>query len=195
MSRNRPTHRRKLCRSVIDEGAARKFWLTLWWREPDSNLRYRGRRRACGRSLRAQRVKTDPAKGSSDQTVACLGLPKKTRKDKPWETAGKRHKPGDPLTIEGHPVPIAGNYVVFSTPADALAVNPPVIATYYKGEPTEYWHNTPISRAIKPLVIRNNHRCLRIPNKQQQPHRHIHYRNIEEAKLKEILTQLRESVT
>ena len=42
------------------------------WREPDSNLRYRGRRRACGRSLRAQRVETDPAKGSSDQTVACL---------------------------------------------------------------------------------------------------------------------------
>src|SRR6516165_6616625 len=45
---------------------------TLRWREPDSNLRYRGRRRACGRSLRAQRVETDPAKGSSDQTVACL---------------------------------------------------------------------------------------------------------------------------
>ena len=45
---------------------------TRRWREPDSNLRYRGRRRACGRSLRAQRVETDPAKGSSDQTVACL---------------------------------------------------------------------------------------------------------------------------
>jgi hypothetical protein len=43
---------------------------TQRWREPDSNLRYRGRRRACGRSLRAQRVETDPAKGSSDQTVA-----------------------------------------------------------------------------------------------------------------------------
>ena len=45
---------------------------TRCWREPDSNLRYSGRRRACGRSLRAQRVETDPAKGSSDQTVACL---------------------------------------------------------------------------------------------------------------------------
>ena len=45
---------------------------TRRWRELDSNLRYRGRRQACGRSLRAQRVETDPAKESSDQTVAWL---------------------------------------------------------------------------------------------------------------------------
>jgi hypothetical protein len=48
---------------------------TLLWREPDSNLRYRGRRRACGRSLPAQRVETDPAKGVRiRQSLACAVL-------------------------------------------------------------------------------------------------------------------------
>src|SRR5580700_6754143 len=46
--------------------------MTRRWREMDSNFRYRGRRPASGRSLRAQRVETDAAKGSSDQAVACL---------------------------------------------------------------------------------------------------------------------------
>src|SRR3984893_8741419 len=35
---------------------------TIRWREMDSNFRYRGRRPASGRSLRAQRVETDAAK-------------------------------------------------------------------------------------------------------------------------------------
>src|SRR5580704_4098200 len=38
---------------------------TQRWREMDSNFRYRGRRPASGRSLRAQRVETDAAKGSA----------------------------------------------------------------------------------------------------------------------------------
>jgi hypothetical protein len=50
---------------------------TLRWRGMDSNFRYRGRRLASGRSLRAQRVETDPAKGSSDQLLVCAGLRRK----------------------------------------------------------------------------------------------------------------------
>src|SRR5580704_16049608 len=52
---------------------------SLRWREMDSNRRYRGRRPASGRSLRAQRVETDAAKrvGSG----SCLFAP-------PWGGSG-----------------------------------------------------------------------------------------------------------
>ena len=59
-----------LCGPEITSGT--ESLLTLRWRGMDSNFRYRGRRPASGRSLRAQRVETDAAKGSSDQAVACL---------------------------------------------------------------------------------------------------------------------------
>src|SRR6516164_9344096 len=48
---------------------------TLRWREPDSNFRYRGRRPACGRSLRAQRVETDPAKREFGSDSCLLAPP------------------------------------------------------------------------------------------------------------------------
>src|SRR6516162_5447671 len=49
--------------------------MTLRWTEPDSNFRYRGRRPACGRSLRAQRVKTDPAKREFGSDSCLLAPP------------------------------------------------------------------------------------------------------------------------
>src|SRR6202030_246954 len=50
--------------------------LTVCWREMDSNFRYRGRRPASGRSLRAQRVETDAAKREfgSGQLLVCAAL-------------------------------------------------------------------------------------------------------------------------
>ena len=56
-------------------------------------------------------------------------LPKKTGKEKRWEAAGKAHKAGYPLTIEGHPVPVAANYVVFSRSSAVRAHDPPLVAT------------------------------------------------------------------
>src|ERR1700730_11395429 len=49
---------------------------TLRWREMDSNFRYRGRRPASGRSLRAQRVETDAAKREFRirQLLGCAAL-------------------------------------------------------------------------------------------------------------------------
>src|SRR5580693_2528014 len=53
---------------------------TLRWREMDSNFRYRGRRPASGRSLRAQRVETDAAKREFGSD-SCLFSP-------PWGGSG-----------------------------------------------------------------------------------------------------------
>jgi hypothetical protein len=53
---------------------------TLRWREMDSNFRYRGRRPACGRSLRARRVETDAAKREFG-LGSCLFAP-------PWGGSG-----------------------------------------------------------------------------------------------------------
>ena len=52
----------------------------LRWREMDSNFRYRGRRPASGRSLRAQRVETDAAKREFG-SGSCLFAP-------PWGGSG-----------------------------------------------------------------------------------------------------------
>src|SRR5580658_8429523 len=53
---------------------------SLCWREMDSNFRYRGRRPASGRSLRAQRVETDAAKREFG-SGSCLFAP-------PWGGSG-----------------------------------------------------------------------------------------------------------
>ena len=53
---------------------------TLRWRGMDSNFRYRGRRPASGRSLRAQRVETDAAKREFGSD-SCLFSP-------PWGGSG-----------------------------------------------------------------------------------------------------------
>src|SRR6202043_2982495 len=53
---------------------------TVCWRGMDSNFRYRGRRPASGRSLRAQRVETDAAKREFG-SGSCLFAP-------PWVGSG-----------------------------------------------------------------------------------------------------------
>jgi hypothetical protein len=63
-------------RSIADAGERR----TVCWREMDSNFRYRGRRPASGRSLRAQRVETDAAKREFG-SGSCLFAP-------PWGGSG-----------------------------------------------------------------------------------------------------------
>ena len=65
-----------LRRQLLEAGSQ---W-TLSWRGMDSNFRYRGRRPASGRSLRAQRVETDAAKREFGSD-SCLFSP-------PWGGSG-----------------------------------------------------------------------------------------------------------
>src|SRR5580704_16601692 len=73
--KNNLSHRRTARRR-----AATSWQRTHRWREMDSNFRYRGRRPASGRSLRAQRVETDAAKREFG-SGSCLFAP-------PWGGSG-----------------------------------------------------------------------------------------------------------
>jgi hypothetical protein len=89
--------------------------------------------------------------------------------------AGKRHIGGEPITIDGHPLQIAENYVVFSTASAVLTSDPPLVATHRKGDTSERWETDARSNRIRRLVFGNASRGLRTSNP-QQPHRHFRRR-------------------
>jgi len=132
--------------------------------------------------------------------VTRCGLPNKEQKYKDpggkihtkkiWELAGAAHTPGSPLTVNGHAVPIAANYVVFSTFSPIVADHPPVVARHRKGEPHETWESDATSHAIRTLILRNSCRTLRIMNNQAHPH--ILHRNLDEPELDAIFRRVRE---
>ncbi len=103
-----------------------------------------------------------------------------------WEAAGKAHEPGSPLMIGKQPVPVAANYVIFSTTSVVLADDPPRVARYREGG-HEAWQTDPTSQKIRDLVLRNG-RYLRTSN-YQQPHRHIRHQ-LAESDLQNIFDQL-----
>lgn len=122
-------------------------------------------------------------------------LPKKTGREKQWEAAGKSHTPGQSLTIEGHPVPIAANYVVFSRSSAVRAHHPPVVARCYEGERHETWEGDSRSQEIRQLVFRDGCRCyLRISDKSggHPQHPHIYHPQLEESELEETFRRLRD---
>jgi hypothetical protein len=102
------------------------------------------------------------------------------RKD--YIDAGHSHTPGQSLMIDGQSLPTASNYVVFSTSSAIIAPDPPLVARYCKGEPHESWQNDETSTEVRRLTLRNSDRHLRTCNR-QQPHRHIHHRNLKELEL------------
>jgi hypothetical protein len=114
---------------------------------------------------------------------------KMIRTEKHWEATSKAHTPGTPLTIDGHAVPIAANYVVFSRSSAVLAHDPPFVANHHKGEKHESWEDDPTSAEIRKLVLRTGCHYLRKPN--SLPHRHIHHRDLKESELEEIFGRLR----
>jgi hypothetical protein len=118
---------------------------------------------------------------------------KKGGNHRPWEVAGKAHTKGSSLTVSGRAIPLAYNYVVFSTSSSVRADNPPLVARHHAEEPHESWESDARSRAIRMLVLRNGQRNLRICNNQAHPH--IHYPNLEEAELEEIFDRLRTALT
>jgi hypothetical protein len=112
------------------------------------------------------------------------------RTEKHWEAAGKAHAPGTPLTIDGHAVPVADNYIVFSTSSAVRAHDPPFVALHHKGEKHESWEGDSTSTEIRKLVLRNSGRYLRIPN--SLPHRFIrHCPDLKESELEETFRRLR----
>jgi hypothetical protein len=117
-------------------------------------------------------------------------LPKKTGRGQRWEAAGKTHRPGSPLTIDGRVVPVGTNYVIFSRSSAILADDPPRVARYLKGDLHEAWETDAISQKIRNLVLRDGCRYLRTSNL-QQAHRHIRHQHVAESDLEDILRQLR----
>jgi len=107
-----------------------------------------------------------------------------------FEAAGQSHKPGAPLTIRGHLVPLASNYVVFGTSSATLALDTPLIARFRRGQPHESWESDERSAAIRELILRDSNRHLRTSNR-QQPHRHIHHRDLKDAELEGTLRRIR----
>jgi hypothetical protein len=132
-----------------------------------------------------------------------LGLPPKEGRhrdtagkihtQKHWEAAGKIHTPGKPLTIGGHYVPIAANYVVFSRSSPVLADNPPLVAKHHQGERQEIWENNSTSAEIRKLVLRDSGRCLRISNR--LAHRHIVHPDLSESEIEETFHGLHAALT
>jgi hypothetical protein len=131
--------------------------------------------------------------------VRCLGLPQKetkrrdasgiTHTEKHWEVAGQKHTAGKPLTIDGHCVPVAANYVVFSRSSAVLAHDPPLVARHHEGEKQESWESDSTSAEIRKLVFRNSGRYLRINNR--MAHRHIPHPDLQESELEETFRRLR----
>jgi hypothetical protein len=135
--------------------------------------------------------------------VTSLGLPQKEEKhrdaggkihtQKHWEAAGKIHTAGKSLTIDGHRVPVAANYVVFSRSSPVLAHDPPLVARHHEGEAHESWESNSTSAEIRKLVLRNSGRGLRIPNR--LAHRHIPHPDIKESEIEETFRRLRAALS
>lgn len=90
--------------------------------------------------------------------------------------ASRLFAPGGPFLIDGRPVPIADNYVVFSKSSALIAQNPPVVATYRRGEREETWEADDRSFRLRRLLFGSgSERGLRTANR-QQPHRHFRRR-------------------
>lgn len=87
------------------------------------------------------------------------------------EDAGRTHIPGEPLMLDGRPLPVADNYVIFSDNESVRPLNPPVVATHQRGDDTEVWLGDRRSRRIKEIVLGDSGRYLRIAN--HLAHRHI----------------------
>jgi hypothetical protein len=87
-------------------------------------------------------------------------------------------KPG--ATVQGSPVVIAKNYVLFSgdPAAGHILAKPPVIAWHSKGKPAEEWSRDKFSQAVRRTTLdvaeraNGRKRSLRIRNS-QRAHRHI----------------------
>lgn len=86
------------------------------------------------------------------------------------EDAGQSHAPGGPLMLDGHPLPIADNYVIFSDSPSVRALSPPVVATHQRGDDAEVWLGDRRSRRIKEIVLGDSVRNLRIANRIAHPH-------------------------
>jgi hypothetical protein len=86
--------------------------------------------------------------------------------------AGRVHAAGFPLTIQGRPLPMADNYVIFSPSSVIVARKPALIAVHYPGEASEIWQTDARSSRIRELLFGSSKRGLRTGNR-QQPHRHF----------------------
>jgi hypothetical protein len=83
-----------------------------------------------------------------------------------------QHVAGQPLSFGGRPLPVVENYIVFSRALSVLVDDPPLVATYRRGEVSEKWESDPQSRRLRELVFAGACRGLRTRNR-QQPHRHF----------------------
>jgi hypothetical protein len=83
--------------------------------------------------------------------------------------------------IEGHPLRVARNYVIFSTRCGETHIlpSPPLVARYHGGKGTEEWENDRTSAKVFRLTlgeanrVNGSARFLRIPGGGGHPHRHI----------------------
>jgi hypothetical protein len=100
-----------------------------------------------------------------------ISLPSGLRK-RDFVEAGRLHAPGDPLTIQGRPLPVAENYVIFSRSSAILVPNPPLVAIHEGGYGSEAWQTDAQSKRIRELLFGSSLRGLRTGNR-QQPHRHF----------------------
>ena len=87
-------------------------------------------------------------------------------------TSGRRHQPGDLLTLGTRPLPIADSYVIFSTSTSVIVPDPPLVAAHRRGDAAERWQADDRSNMIRELVFGASPRGLRTGNP-QQPHRHF----------------------
>jgi hypothetical protein len=85
-----------------------------------------------------------------------------------------------PDSVEGRPLRVARNYVIFSPhPSETRVISDPrIVALHSKGKPAEEWKTDPFSQRVKELTLdqaeeaNGRRRWLRIENS-QRAHRHI----------------------
>ena len=83
------------------------------------------------------------------------------------------HVPGSEFKLNGYPLPVAENYVVFAKDFALIARNPPVVATFHKGDQSETWKTDASTARLRKLLFGSaSSRGLRNANR-QQPHRHF----------------------
>jgi hypothetical protein len=92
--------------------------------------------------------------------------------------ASRSHSAGAALTLVNRPLPLAANYVVFSMTSSVIAQDPPLVATYRRGDAIEQWEDDGRSLEIRRLIFGSSPRALRTTNR-QQPHRHFRTQLIE----------------
>ncbi len=90
--------------------------------------------------------------------------------------AGRQHVPGEPLIVARRSLPVAENYIIFSKTSSILVREPPLVATYRRGDSREKWETDPRATKIRELVFGDSDRGLRTSN-QRQPHRHFRRRH------------------